>query len=747
MWKDLVRFLLKFVSSLGFKLSFYAGLLMFLVLLAFTYHSIKGQEENLTDKMIQGALKDSEVIKAALWHGMMTNDKQVVREVVKAVGTQAGVEEVNIYDAKVIIRFSSNDSLEEKAAASPSDALFRDLATNTAIRHRFSRDGMSVRVVNPILSAETCSAAACHAHPEAGKVLGALAIKVPLGEAKQAIYERTRETVIFAFLLFILVSTVIGLTVILYLNPRIRRLERKAVLMARGEYKPRELSTRADEFADLSRSFEEMSRLINERTTILAEGRKLYKSLFEEVSCYLTVVNRDYRIVRANKAFEEHFGDQVGKHCFQSYKKLPERCAKCPVEKTFADGFSHQSEETWKLEDSDAHVLVKTAPIFDDQGDLVEVLEMSLDITVLKQLQIELEKRTEEYRNLFANVPCYITVVNRDFDIIQANRLFEEDFGQRIGEKCFRAYKQRESRCDNCPVEKTFDDGRSHQSEEVWRRDGQETNIVVQTSPLVDDNRTITAVMEMSTNITEVKRLQSELALLGETVAGMSHTIKNILSGLQGGVYMVDSGFERNKQERVAEGWGMVKRNVEKVSQLVQGVLYASKARAPEYKECDPGQLLSEVCDLFEVKCRSEGIVLAREFEENMGLGLLDPSGIHSALSNLLANAVEACRATSKEQRRIKVSGRVLGGTLIMKVADTGIGIPEEVREKLFGKFYSTKGSRGTGLGLVLTKKVVEEHGGSIDIDAESEPGKGTTFRIEIPFRPISRTQALRNAL
>jgi len=82
-----------------------------------------------------------------------------------------------------------------------------------------------------------------------------------------------------------------------------------------------------------------------------------------------------------------------------------------------------------------------------------------------------------------------------------------------------------------------------------------------------------------------------------------------------------------------------------------------------------------------------------------------------------------------------------------MKVADTGIGIPEEVREKLFGKFYSTKGSRGTGLGLVLTKKVVEEHGGSIDIDAESEPGKGTTFRIEIPFRPISRTQALRNAL
>jgi len=745
MWKNSVRLLRKFVSSLGFKLSFYAGLLMLLVLLAFAYHSIKVQEENLTGRVIQGALKDSAVIKAALWHGMMTNDKQVIREIVRAVGTQSGVEEASIYDAKGIIRFSSSDRPGDENAGSPTDTLFRDMETNTALRHRFSRDGMSVRVVNPILNTKTCSSAACHAHPEAKPVLGALAIKVPLAETKRAIYEQTRETVIFAFLLFIVVSSAIGLTVILYVNPRIRRLERKAVQMARGEYKPLKVSTRADEIADLSRSFDEMSRQINERTTVLAEGRKLYKSLFEEVPCYLTVVNRDYCIVRTNKAFEEHFGDHVGKHCFQGYKKRTERCAKCPVEKTFADGFSHQSEEMWKLDDSDAHVLVKTAPIFDDQGNLVEVLEMSLDVTVLKQLQIELEKRTEEYRNLFANVPCYVTVVNRDFDIVQANRLFEEDFGQGIGAKCFTAYKQRDSRCDNCPVEKTFVDGRSHQSEEVWRREGREVDIIVQTSPLIDDNGTIAAVMEMSTNITEVKRLQSELALLGETVAGMSHTIRNILSGLQGGVYIVDSGLERNKQERVAEGWGMVKRNVEKVSELVQGVLYASKTREPEYKECDPGQLLSEMCDLFQVRAQSEGITLLREFEQKMGRVLLDPSGIHNALSNLLANAVEACRSTGKDQRRVKVSGRMHSGTLVMEVADNGVGIPEEVKEKLFGKFYSTKGARGTGLGLVLTKKIVEEHGGTIT--AESEPGKGTTFRIEIPVRPEPETHTLQKAV
>ncbi|MFC1835977.1 nitrogen regulation protein NR(II), partial [Thermodesulfobacteriota bacterium] len=314
-------------------------------------------------------------------------------------------------------------------------------------------------------------------------------------------------------------------------------------------------------------------------------------------------------------------------------------------------------------------------------------------------------------------------------------------------QKCYRIYKNRESRCDNCPVAKTFADGQSHQSEEVWRRDGDrgDTNIVVTTAPLMDDDGEISAVMEMSTNITEVKQLQSELALLGETIAGMSHTIKNILSGLQGGVYVVDSGLKRNREDRVRQGWGMVKRNVSKVSELVQGILYASKEREPEYKECDPGEILSDVCDLYETKAGNEGIALLREFDPQMGKGLLDPSGIHSALSNLISNAVEACRGVDGCPKCIRVAGEVSNGTLTMHVADDGVGMPEEVREKLFGRFYSTKGSRGTGLGLVLTKKVVQEHGGTITV--ESEPGKGTSFVIAIPFELSHQEEPVQTAV
>jgi signal transduction histidine kinase len=199
-------------------------------------------------------------------------------------------------------------------------------------------------------------------------------------------------------------------------------------------------------------------------------------------------------------------------------------------------------------------------------------------------------------------------------------------------------------------------------------------------------------------------------------------------------VYVVDSGITRGKEERIRSGWTMVKNNVEKVSELVKGILYASKEREPEYTEIDPAKLLAEICDLYEERARSEGIELIRAFDSELGPCLLDPASIHSALANLVANAVEACRKVDRSRaRHVTVRGCVESERLFLQVGDNGSGMPEEVKEKLFSKFFSTKGSKGTGLGLVITKKVVHEHGGIISV--ESAPGKGTTFTMEIPRR------------
>ncbi|MGO9571441.1 MAG: sensor histidine kinase, partial [Desulfomonilaceae bacterium] len=226
------------------------------------------------------------------------------------------------------------------------------------------------------------------------------------------------------------------------------------------------------------------------------------------------------------------------------------------------------------------------------------------------------------------------------------------------------------------------------------------------------------------------------------TIAGMSHSVKNVLSGLEGGVYVVDSGLRSGRDDRVRMGWEMVKKNVEKVSDLVKDILYASKERQPEYQECDPAAILRDVYDLYEGKASAKGIELIKDFEPSMDIGLVDPKGVHSAVSNLVANAIQACNtATGRDRHHVTISGRLENARLFIQVADDGIGIPEHVRQNLFTKFYSTKGSKGTGLGLVVTRKIVEEHGGTIKV--ESTPGKGTTFFIEVPLRPAEQNKAL----
>lgn len=747
MVKDVIHLLRRFVGTLRFKLSFYVGLVVFLTVVVFTYHSVSIQQEHLVNARVQGALKDSAVIKAAIWNGMMTKDRDVIRQIVKAIGEQEGFKEINIYDWRGILHYTSNGSPTAVLGEHLSEAeipLLQNIDTNASVRYQFVDQGRLLNVVNPLVNTESCSTAECHAHPASIAVLGALEVKLPLEGLRAQIRHTAQETFIFAFVLFLLISTIVGLGVVFLVTRPLRRLIAIAKEMARGEYTPDLPRKGYDSIATLYRVFDQMSRQINERTRQLERSRTMYKELFEKVPCYISVVDRNYRIVRENEAFGLEFGNLVGKHCFKGRKGLDSRCENCQVEKTFADGLSHRSEEVWNPDSSDkkAYVIVHTSPILDEKGEVAEVMELSLDVTRIVKLQLELAKRDQEFQNLISNVPCYLTVVDPSFRIAFYNKMFAQDFGDRWGESCYVAYKGRDSKCENCPVEKTFADGATHTSEEVWHRDGEDVYIVTYTSPITNEAGEIEAVMEMCTNVTELKLLQNELAVLGETIAGMSHSVKNVLSGLEGGVYVVDSGLRSGRDDRVRLGWEMVKKNVEKVSDLVKDILYASKERQPEYQECDPAAILQEVYDLYEGKARDKGIELIKDFKPSMDIGLLDPKGVHSAVSNLVANAIQACNpATGRDRHKVIIGGRLENARVLIQVSDDGIGIPEHVRQNLFTKFYSTKGSKGTGLGLVVTRKIVEEHSGTIRV--ESAPGRGTTFYIELPLKPAQQNKAL----
>jgi signal transduction histidine kinase len=242
-------------------------------------------------------------------------------------------------------------------------------------------------------------------------------------------------------------------------------------------------------------------------------------------------------------------------------------------------------------------------------------------------------------------------------------------------------------------------------------------------------------------DLTEIKRLERELvqserlAAMGQTISGLAHYIKNILIGLKGGSYVVDVGIRKGNIEKLKDGWKTIKKNIERTSELVQNLLTYSKEREPDLQNCLPNDIVRDAVELVRAYAGTKGIDIRAELDPAVGEAVVDPETIHRCLLNLLTNAIEACledEATGKRwEIRVETSLEE-DGLLRITVRDNGSGMSEETRGKLFTPLFSSKGGKGTGLGLLVTRKLIEEHRGSIGV--ESRLGEGTTFTLRLPF-------------
>ena len=240
-------------------------------------------------------------------------------------------------------------------------------------------------------------------------------------------------------------------------------------------------------------------------------------------------------------------------------------------------------------------------------------------------------------------------------------------------------------------------------------------------------------------DLREIKRLQKEiienerLSAIGQTVTGMAHYIKNILNGLEGGIYMVNTGLNKDKQDVLSKGWGMVQNNVAKISTLVMNMLSYSKEREPELEYCSPNDIAQEVFDLTEERANKSNIKLVRDFDSSITTSYMDPDGLHRCLLNLVTNAIDACSLDPDKNKEwsVVIKTRKEDSVTRFDIEDNGMGMAKEVQEKLFQRFFTTKGSKGSGFGLLVTRKIIQEQGG--DITFKSEPGIGSTFTIYMP--------------
>ena len=221
------------------------------------------------------------------------------------------------------------------------------------------------------------------------------------------------------------------------------------------------------------------------------------------------------------------------------------------------------------------------------------------------------------------------------------------------------------------------------------------------------------------------------LAAIGQTISGLAHCIRNILQGIKGGSFMIDLGLRKDELSRVSSGWKIVKKNNIFMQELVMDMLTYSKEREPEYERSDINELIESLIGLFETKADENNVRLNWTPNVSLGPVEVDPKGIKRCLLNLISNAVDACM--SADDGCVDVSVDIIDDVrYCISISDNGCGIQEEDRKKIFKMFYSTKGSKGTGLGLVVTHKIITEHNGSIEVD--STPGKGTTFTVTLPI-------------
>jgi signal transduction histidine kinase len=267
-------------------------------------------------------------------------------------------------------------------------------------------------------------------------------------------------------------------------------------------------------------------------------------------------------------------------------------------------------------------------------------------------------------------------------------------------------------------------------------------SLVANFSYTTDQLRLLTAIGQLTGIAIENTRLYQEnvkrerLAAAGETVATLSHSIKNILQGMRGGADVLEAALRKSSLEDAKVGWKMLERNLDKVTQFTMNMLAYSKSRKPTLELTHLPHVLGECVELVSKPAADKQVTILQEISVTQPPIPVDADGLHQAVLNLLINAIDAVEPVHGVVTLSSAYDPV-SQMAVIEVQDNGVGIAERDQKRIFEPFFSTKGQRGTGLGLAVTRKIVAEHRGTVEL--VSKLGQGTTFRLKLPLNGVLR--------
>ena len=472
------------------------------------------------------------------------------------------------------------------------------------------------------------------------------------------------------------------------------------------------------------------------------------RALLDNVPCFITVIDRNFKILTANKLVRETFGRYRDLHCFESYKNRKTVCNNCPARLVFDDGQTHNSlQEGYDKEGNRVIYMVTVSP-YTMKGNRVEsVVEMALDVTKTFFLEKELREVRDFQETVLHNATDgiiasdakdIITIYNPAArEILQYP--FETVIGKKKGKELYPPDFIESLKKGSRPV--------IHREGRMQNYKGKEIPVLFSGTQLKKRNGKVVGKVIFFHDLRDIKRLEQEvldaerLAAVGQTVAGLSHGIKNILMGLEGGVYVVNSGIKRNDNDLIHQGWNMIQNNIGKISAFTKEFLSFARGSTPQVKQTEPAAVANDVATLYRDVTRQSGIEFNTLFNEGVVAAPMDPEGMHTCLANLISNAIDACLMSDTEHPEIVFSLFEKKGIICYEIRDNGCGMDYDIKKKIFTNFFTTKGSgQGTGLGLLTTRKIVQEHGGTISFT--SSPGEGSVFTIELPRHRLPVPQA-----
>jgi histidine kinase len=743
---------------LSLKLIISLSIILLFIIATWAYFSIRYQREKLMKDIVGETERLSNTIKLGTHYAMMLNSRDEINQIIRNIATQKEIKNIRIYNKEGEIKFSNQPSEVDQITNIKSEACYICHRTDPpqvhiglAERTRIFKRAQGQRllgIISPIHNESGCSSNDCHFHPEDKQILGALDVVVSLQDTDEEIVFLQKGVTGLAIVIFLFTSAFIFLFVLRFVNRPIRRLIQGTQAIAKGDYSGRMEIEQQDEMGQLALAITKMGKDISEKQTELTKQRLKYQNLFDTVPCIITVQNRDYQLIGFNREFAETFDPRPGDYCFHAYKSRETKCPNCPVEKTFADGQSHYSEEAGVDKDGNpTYWIVKTSPIKNDQGEVIAAMEMNLDITHRKRLEDKLEQSEKKYHDIFNNIPNPTFVLDAgSLKILDCNDSIKAVYGYSRDDIINRSFMdfflEEEKERYTAIIKSSTLLTRVRQ----LNRSGKHLFVNIRISPAEYPNRKVLLVT--TSDITE--RLETEqqliqaskMATLGEMATGVAHELNQPLAVIK----TASSFFMKKvkKAEKIEDSIlatlsKEIDSHVDRATKIINHMRQFGRKSDMEFEKVQVNTILRKAFEFFSQQLKVRGIAVVWELAPEPPMIMADADRLEQVFINLLINARDAIEekwqagAGPAEEKRIILRSRVQGQTLYVEVADTGTGIAKPIINKIFEPFFTTKEvGKGTGLGLSISYRIVQDIGGTIQ--ALSDNGKGARFIIAFPI-------------